>query len=289
MKQAEPKQNIQAPGSLDIAHFLREEGYSVMLCEQGIHSGYVLLYVIRGSLRIDADATTIHLLCHDLLIARCPASGTYSCLSGQVSYWRMQFSKAFLQDSILPVNHGVHRELADRHFEHLATNISDYKMLKNLFQMIRRYVFDPQKTSSGDVCRICFNVMLHIINSNRKQPETAQDTFGRQAGRIADFFALVRSHIHREHTVKFYADSLCMTRGHLARILKDNGNRSPKLIIETALADAAKRLLEDHELTIYAIAEKLNFGSAASFTNFFKRQTQKTPSEYRQSLSPTRF
>ena len=155
--------------------------------------------------------------------------------------------------------------------------------------MIRRYIYDPQRPSSGDVCRICFNVMLHIINSNRPRPETAQDTFGRPAARITDFLSLIRLHIHREHTVKFYADSLCMTRGHLARILKENGNRSPKLIIETALADAAKRLLEDHELTIYAIAEKLNFGSAASFTNFFKRQTQKTPSEYRQSLSPTRF
>lgn len=287
MKDAEPKQNIQPADSLAIAHFLKEEGHSAMLCEEGSHSGYVLFYVIKGSMRIDADATTIHLLCHDLLITRCPAWGGYSSPSGQVSYWRMQFSKAFLQDSVLPVNHGLHRELEDRHFKYLTTHISDYKMLKNLFQMIRRYVFDPQKPSSGDVCRICFNVMLHIINSNRQQPET--DTFGRHAARITDFFSLIRLHIHREHTVKFYADSLCMTRGHLARILKENGNRSPKLIIETALADAAKRLLENHELTIYAIAEKLNFSSAASFTNFFKRQTQKIPSEYRQSLSPTRF
>lgn len=240
-------------------------------------------------MRIDADATTIHLFSHDLLITRCPAWGGYSSPSGQVSYWMMQFSKAFLQDSVLPVNHGLHRELGDKNFKQLATNISDYKMLKNLFQMIRRYIYDPQRSSSGDVCRICFNVMLHIINSNRQQPETDQDTFGRPAARITDFFSLIRLHIEREHTVKFYADSLCITRGHLARILKENGNRSPKLIIETALADAAKRLLEDHELTIYAIAEKLNFGSAASFTNFFKRQTQKTPSEYRQSLSPTRF
>lgn len=282
-------QNIYQANPFAIAHFLKEEGHSAMLCEEGIHSGYVLLYVITGSLRIDADNTTIHLLVHDLLIIRCPARGSYSCLSGQVSYWRMQFSKAFLQDSVLPVNHGVHRELGDKHFKQLSTHISDHKILKNLFQIVRWCFFDPQRPSSGDVCRICFNVMLHIINSNSPQPEKAQDTFGRQAARITDFLSLIRLHIEREHTVKFYADSLCMTRGHLARILKENGNRSPKLIIETALADVAKRLLEDHELTIYAIAEKLNFGSAASFTNFFKRQTQKTPSEYRQSLSPTRF
>lgn len=131
-------QNINQANSFAIAHFLKEEGHSAMLCEEGIHSGYVLLYVITGNLRIYADATTIHLFSHDLLIIRCPARGSYSCLSGQVSYWRIQFSKAFLQDSVLPVNHGVHRELGDKNFKQLATNISDYKMLKNLFQMIRR-------------------------------------------------------------------------------------------------------------------------------------------------------
>ncbi|WP_294819081.1 helix-turn-helix transcriptional regulator [uncultured Flavobacterium sp.] len=270
---------------LKVTHFIREEGYSSLLCEDGIPTAYVLLYLAKGALRIDAGATSFQLASHDLLIIRCPEMATYVCLSTTVSVWQLQFTKTFLQDTALPVNHRIHKELEDKHFKCLTVSVGDFKMLKNLFLMIQKHTSEPKGPDSYDVSRICFNVMLHIVNSNRPQVTETQDLFGRAADQITHFLSLIPFHIHKEHTVRFYANSLCITRGHLARILKENGNRNPKLILETALAEAAKQLLQDSSLTIYAIAEMLHFSSASSFTNFFRKQTGMTPSEYRSSLS----
>ena len=270
-----------------VAHFVREEGYSSALCEDGIATTYVLLYLAKGALRINAGTTSFHLACHDLFMIKCPLIATYVCQSTTVSVWQLHFTKSFLQDTALPVNHRIHKELEDKHFNYFAVSIGDFKMLKNLFHRIQQHTSDPKGPNSYDVCRICFNVILHIIDSNRPRFEETKALFGRAADQITHFLSLIPVHIHKEHTVRFYADSLCITRGHLARLLKDNGNRNPKLIIETALAEAAKQLLQDSSLTIYAIAEMLHFSSASSFTNFFRKQTRMTPSEYRSSLSHT--
>ena len=270
---------------LDVAYFVRDEGYSSPLCEHGTPTTYVLLYLAKGSLRIEAGATSFQLASHDLFMIRCPEMATYLCLSRTVSLWMLQFTKTFLQDAALPVNYDLHKELESRHFNHFTVSISDFKMLKNLFQMIHKHNSDPKGSNSYDVCRIYFNVILHIINNDRPRFEETQALFGRAAEQITHFLSLIPVHIHKEHTVRFYADSLCITRGHLARILKENGNRNPKLIIETALTETAKQLLQNSTLTVYAIAEMLHFSSASTFTNFFKRQTRMTPSEYRNSLS----
>ena len=283
-------QNQDSPPSdypLKVAHFIREEGYSSLLCEDGIPTAYVLLYLAKGCLRVDVNTTSFHLACHDLFMIKCPEIATYVCQSTTVSVWQLHFTKTFLQDTALPVNNGIHKKLEDKHFNYFTISIGDFKMLKNLFQMIRKHTSDPKGPNSYDVCRICFNIILHIIDSNRPRLGETHDVFGRAAHQIMHFLSLIPLHIHKEHTVQFYADSLCITRGHLARILKDNGNRNPKLIIETALIEAAKQLLQDSTLTIYAIAEMLHFSSASSFTNFFRKQTRMTPSEYRSSLSRT--
>ncbi len=272
---------------LIVAHFVREEGYSSLLCEDGMTTDYVLLYLAKGTLRIDAGATSFQLASHDLFIIRCPEMATYVCLSTTVSLWRLQFTKTFLQDTTLPVNYSIHKELEDKHFNFFTVSIEDSKMLKSLFQMIQKHTSNPKSPNSNDVCRICFNVMLHIINSNRPRLEGTHALFGRAADQITHFLSLIPLHIHKEHTVRFYADNLCITRGHLARVLKENGNRNPKLIIETALAEASKQLLQDSTLTVYAIADMLHFSSASSFTNFFRKQTRMTPSQYRSSLSNT--
>jgi AraC-like DNA-binding protein len=284
-RQGQNKNTQRSDYPLVVTHFVREEGYSSTLCADGTLTTYELLYLAKGSLRIEAGATSFQLASHDLFMIKCPGMANYLCLSRTVSLWRLQFTKTFLQDAALPVNHDLHRELEASHFNHFTVSISDFKMLKNLFQMIQKHTTDPKGPNSNDVCRICFNVILHIINSDRPRFEETQALFGRAVDQITHFLSLITVHIHKEHTVQFYADSLCITRGHLARILKENGNRNPKLIIETALCEAAKQLLQNSSLTTYAIAEMLHFSSASTFTNFFKKQTRMTPSEYRNSLS----
>jgi AraC-like DNA-binding protein len=52
-------------------------------------------------------------------------------------------------------------------------------------------------------------------------------------------------------------------------------------VVEQALAEAARRLLEDHQVTIQEVADRLGFSEASAFHRAFKRWTGLTPRQFR--------
>lgn len=248
---------------------------------------FLILYISKGKLEITLAGSKVVLLCNDLMIFRCPVQGSYCCLSGVTSFWRLTFSKAYLQDALLTLNSDIYSQLSHKDYTGEVLHIYDYKLVKNLFSLMYRNATDVERRNTEDVVRLCFNIALYIIKGGSSVvTATSPEQSGRPSFLITRFLFLVKLHVHQHHTVQFYSDALCITRGHLARVLNENGSRNPKQIIEAALTDAAKRLLEGSGTTIYAIADQLNFSSASSFTSFFKRQTRQTPSEYRSGVPP---
>jgi len=273
---------------LEIASLKLEQHVDILLYDTNA-AGYIILYVSEGSLKIDIVAEKYLLLSHDLLLIKGPVMVSCECCTETVSIWRLFFRPDYLQDAVLPINASLYTCLEEKGFNSLNVRVHDFKTMDGLFHLILKHRYSGEQHYSGDICRICFNIVLHIVNSSIVGEFPSAGQFGRAASFISRFLFLVKTHIYQQHTVKFYADALCVTQGHLARVLKENGSRNPKQIIETALADAAKRLLEDPAVPIYVISDMLNFSSASSFTNFFRRQTQMTPTEYRSLLTRNNF
>jgi len=248
---------------------------------------YLILYILKGKLEITLTGSKVILLSNDLMVFRCPVQGSYCCLSGLTSFWRLSFSKVYLQDALLTINSEIYSQLSHRDYGGEVLHIYDYKLLKSLFSLMYKNATDVERRNTEDVVRLCFNIALYIIKGGSSAvTATSPEQSGRPSFLINRFLFLVKLHVHQHHAVQFYSDALCITRGHLARVLNENGSRNPKQIIEAALTDAAKRLLESPGPTIYTIADQLNFSSASSFTSFFKRQTGQTPSEYRSGIPP---
>jgi AraC-like DNA-binding protein len=102
---------------------------------------------------------------------------------------------------------------------------------------------------------------------------------------IIDFFRLVELNCRKEHTVKFYADTLHISTGHLTKIVKEITEITAKQCIENAIILEAKVLLQNNNLTILTISDELQFASTSFFSTFFKKQTSLSPSEYRSRLN----
>lgn len=102
---------------------------------------------------------------------------------------------------------------------------------------------------------------------------------------VMDFFRLMEGNCRSEHNVSFYADNLFITKRHLNKTVKEIVGKPAKHIIEEAIILEAKILLQDDELTISSISEELRFSSLSSFSNFFKKISGLSPSEYRQGLN----
>ena len=82
-------------------------------------------------------------------------------------------------------------------------------------------------------------------------------------------------------TVAYFADQCCLSSGYFGNLVRVQTGRTAKDIISDSLLAHAKQMLNDEDLTITTISERLGFDYPQHFVRFFKAQTGKTPSAYR--------
>lgn len=103
---------------------------------------------------------------------------------------------------------------------------------------------------------------------------------------INKFIRLVSKNLKEEHSVKFYADKLCITPNYLNEIVTSALNVSAKQYIQNKIMDEAQKLLSYTELSISEIAFELHFSTVSYFTRTFRQYTGETALSYRKNHKP---
>ena len=109
----------------------------------------------------------------------------------------------------------------------------------------------------------------------------------RSDGIMKELAELLITNIHKETSVDFYAEKLCISKQYLSLIVKEKTRVTIGTIISSMRAEAASRMLRDPDLSIQQIAEELNFSDQSSFGKFFKKHSGVSPMKYRQRLKKT--
>lgn len=99
------------------------------------------------------------------------------------------------------------------------------------------------------------------------------------------FLYLMHTHCRNQHTVKWYADQLCLSPDSLSAKLKRTYGKSANQLISESLMEEAKTCLLNPSLSIQDVAEKLCFSDQASFSKFFKRYGGMTPGKFKKQHS----
>mgnify|MGYP004509793035 FL=1 len=84
-------------------------------------------------------------------------------------------------------------------------------------------------------------------------------------------------------SVAYFADKCCYSPKYFGELIKTETGRTAKDIINERVLRFAKQLLDDDNISILLISQKLGFEYPQHFVRFFKSQTGKTPSEYRKA------
>ncbi|MFC4095639.1 AraC family transcriptional regulator [Euzebyella saccharophila] len=102
---------------------------------------------------------------------------------------------------------------------------------------------------------------------------------------VRKFNFLVDIHYKDKRKVSDYAEMLHKSPKTLSNLFSIYGQKSPQQIILNRLALEAKRLIHFTDKQNQEIAYELGFNDPAHFSKFFKKLTQLTPSQYRESLT----
>ncbi|MDD3037792.1 helix-turn-helix domain-containing protein [Bacteroides sp.] len=100
------------------------------------------------------------------------------------------------------------------------------------------------------------------------------------------FVELVGLYLEEQHSVRYYADKLCITPNYLNEIANLALGVSAKQYIQNKVMDEAKKILVYTNLSILEIAYYLHFSSVSYFTRCFRQYTGETPSSYRNIHKP---
>lgn len=95
------------------------------------------------------------------------------------------------------------------------------------------------------------------------------------------FYDLVFDHYREERRIAFYAKELCITSSYLAVVLRKIGGESPKEAIDRQVTMDIKYMLRNTNMNNKEIAEYMHFPDTSYMCRYFRRQTGKSPSEYR--------
>ena len=123
----------------------------------------------------------------------------------------------------------------------------------------------------------------HIKQESERQEPAASPSRSQQL--FQQFKTLVSRHAHRERSIPFYAEQLCVTPHHLSAVVSRASGHSVMYWVNRAAILRARVLLNTTDLMTYQIAERLNFPNAPAFSHFFKRETGMTPKKYREETN----
>jgi AraC family transcriptional activator of pobA len=250
-------------------------------------NSFSLLLVDSGSLTIKVNGSEYYLCINELFVVSVRTSCEILKIDNKLKITVLSFTSEFLfKNTIRKPNIGFFEIFITKSPSKVVLKNDESILINDMFALIgngkykiREYAF------YNEVQILSFNLLLYVVAGiyNESSYEI-KEKYTRKEKLVFRFLEILDVHCTKEHTVKFYSDTLFISNGHLSKVVKQVTSKTIKELIKEAIILEAKILLQDENLTILQIIEELHFSNSSSFSNFFKKSTCMSPSEYRLKL-----
>ena len=158
-------------------------------------------------------------------------------------------------------------------------NETDIRFLEDLFRMGIAEI--TQKADySAEMLRSLLDLILTTCAARYRVSDNLMNK-GKGQILVKRFFHFLEENHRKNLTLNEYAQMIGVTANHLTQTIKQlTGKTSTQIIKDKQLLEI-KRLLVHTNLSVSEIAAQLNFDDQSYFTKFFKRETGKTPLQFR--------
>lgn len=146
---------------------------------------------------------------------------------------------------------------------------------------------DSYKQNDVHVLRaLLYEALMLLDRAYQKMLSDGNATKEVNSTHISKFVEWVGADLREHHSVRHYADKLCITPNYLNEIVSSAMGISAKQYIQNKVVEEAKRLLVYTELPISEIAFELYFSTVSYFVRCFRQCTGETPLAYRKTHKP---
>jgi AraC family transcriptional regulator, transcriptional activator of pobA len=212
---------------------------------------------------------------------RVPHSSKYFSL--ECSGFVISFDMGFFCKHFFPQNHIAHKRIFKKSVRPFMTLTNEQaEVLSDIFENILDE-YNRQLTNKDEM--IAVKVFELLLQCDRcfagTTPYQNLDSYVKV---MESFNELIQEHYSKERSVRFYANALHIHPNYLNFLMKKYMGMTAKQVIVDHLFLEAKGLLGSPVLSVKEISYKLGFTTPGSFSSFFRKMSNMSPSAFRQQM-----
>jgi len=245
-----------------------------------ITKGILVTLCIKGSMEVQVNVQNEIIKAGNLITILPQSIVNIKTISEDTVFKCLLFDFEDISELILPSDYNFLKTLLVRPI--ITLNAQDDTLYHQYFDLlIDNYENQYSKFHPQIISYLLFS-LIGQINVFYQQEEHFLNESTRKDILVFQFYNLVHQFYETERTVQFYADFLKRTPKYLTTLIRlRTGNSASKVITELVIIKA-KSYLSATDLPIYEIAHRLHFADATTFSRYFRKHTQQTPSIYRE-------
>ncbi|MBF7092617.1 AraC family transcriptional regulator [Flavobacterium sp. ALJ2] len=259
---------------------------SVKACNALLKPGWFsMILMVSGTIDFIVGSSTVRLSTGQLYAV--PNFAKAGTIVSPVRFYLVSCTIAFaINNRIARYGSGYLGVITNQSGFVLSLSKDEMQHMIQLAELLKKKIFiNKYGVFQDEMVLLCLNLILYEYSAlYYKKDENALAIYSRTEKIVMDFIDLIQEYSTGNHDVKFYADSLFVSKGHLRKAVRRITGMSAKYFIEMAIVSEAYLLLADDDLSITDIAEQLNFRTLPSFSIFFKKYTKLSPTQYRLKL-----
>jgi len=266
----------------------------------------IVLLELSKETRFPLDFNTFyhtHLFCHQGRISFLFKDVAMQCKGNEFLFWfaesqlkNLVFSKTFKASILLVEKHFLYDNIPDQSWSIDAILHSRQYPIKKLndkndrqrvlsnFKWLHERFQDREHRFYEEVLKLQMRLfILEMWHTFANEYERRKRTL--QSGSLYKRFVhLVQEHCMAEREVQYYANTLSVTPKYLNFICKQNSGATASEWIQRYTKERIILFLQNKNLNISEIADKMMFSSRSFFTRYVKKVLGTTPTQYRNQL-----
>lgn len=248
---------------------------------------YDITFVTEGERNFSIDNQTHKAVPCDVLFSK-PGEirnwDTGHIVNGYALIFEDEFLSSFFKDPLF-VQHLSFFNVGSKSVGlHLSNEL--YVRMLQLLSDIKTEI-DSYKQNDVHVLRaLLYEALMLLDRAYQKMLSDGSIHKEANSTHLSKFMEWVGTDLREHHSVRYYADKLCITPNYLNEIVSSALGISAKQYIQNKVMEEAKRLLVYTDFPISEIAFELHFSTVSYFVRCFRQSTGETPLAYRSIYKP---